>query len=482
MLNVKRLLLFSLGIILLAGCQKEYSLETGGVPNPGGGNNLSTYGWIFTGNPAADYHGCIDTAYYQTINGFKTLQIQGTDSANNSFNIILISQSGNIGTGTFTVSQGATMTVLDNNGNQYTVTPDKAFSLVITKVNDTLVEGSFSGTLTNPLDNSTFKVTGGQLKALIGKSNPCGGSSNPGGVSDAQYVMQGTGGNCANFAVRGNYFKGTKVTPTEYVQLTVNVSIPGDWNLSTPAVNGVTFSGSGTFTNTGTQTIILDASGTPTQEGNNTFPVSAGNSSCSFNVNVQPGTIAVPGPGDYFPTTTNSNWIYYLMDLSTGAVDSAQTISTGATTTISGQTYSVFQNDLFGSVYRKVNGVYYRYGPIDFAGAIDSTKKAETVFLKENDPVNSTWESPVIDAVYSGTPVKFKRKFTISAKNVSITVKGTTFNNVITVKEDFMVDVSGLGFQQLEETVVSYAKGIGLIQLRNDVYGVGLDVKRYQVF
>ena len=53
------------------------------------------------------------------------------------------------------------------------------------------------------------------------------------------------------------------VTMTLYA----NVTQIGNWNISTIANNGVTFSGSGTFTSLGCQPITLTASGTPTSAG-----------------------------------------------------------------------------------------------------------------------------------------------------------------------------------------------------------------------
>jgi len=62
---------------------------------------------------------------------------------------------------------------------------------------------------------------------------------------------------------------------------TLNVVQTGTYNISTGAVNGVTFSASGTFNTTGTQTMVLTASGTPIAVGSNTYYFNTG--SCSFN-------------------------------------------------------------------------------------------------------------------------------------------------------------------------------------------------------
>ena len=51
------------------------------------------------------------------------------------------------------------------------------------------------------------------------------------------------------------------------------VATIGTYNITTTTANGLTFSGSGTFTQTGNQTIQLTATGTPIAKGNNTFTI-----------------------------------------------------------------------------------------------------------------------------------------------------------------------------------------------------------------
>lgn len=67
--------------------------------------------------------------------------------------------------------------------------------------------------------------------------------------------------------------------------LHVNVDTIGTFYLTTNSLDGFSFSGSGNFTAIGTQTIILEASGTPSATDFFTFspPVGLG---CDFIVNV----------------------------------------------------------------------------------------------------------------------------------------------------------------------------------------------------
>ena len=85
---------------------------------------------------------------------------------------------------------------------------------------------------------------------------------------------------CNNFAipfdnadlVYGIMKVGTPVSGVTQ-SITAQVDRGGTYNISTTTANGVTFSGSGIFTQTGSVTINLIASGTPTAKGNYTFTI-----------------------------------------------------------------------------------------------------------------------------------------------------------------------------------------------------------------
>lgn len=63
-----------------------------------------------------------------------------------------------------------------------------------------------------------------------------------------------------------NLISGANITQT----LTADVAVVGDYSINA-VLNGITFSGTGTFTGTGSQTVVLTASGTPTTIGSNIF-------------------------------------------------------------------------------------------------------------------------------------------------------------------------------------------------------------------
>lgn len=84
------------------------------------------------------------------------------------------------------------------------------------------------------------------------------------------------------------YFRqGEALTSSDVITVSVNVSTPGNYNIST-SFNGMTFSKSGAFTTTGVQTLTLTGSGTPTNDGvfknqNLTLTNTTGNTICTAN-------------------------------------------------------------------------------------------------------------------------------------------------------------------------------------------------------
>ncbi|MBK9571001.1 MAG: hypothetical protein IPO53_14540 [Chitinophagaceae bacterium] len=121
----------------------------------------------------------------------------------------------------------------------------------------------------------------------------------PAGSGPAVFTLAGAPATCTTPVIAGTYATGNPLIPTNTVTLNVNVTTAGTYNVSTaPAVGGMTFSGTGSLT-TGAQTIVLTGTGTPTVGGNNTIPVTVGASTCSFVINVlSPAVFTLAGsPG-----------------------------------------------------------------------------------------------------------------------------------------------------------------------------------------
>lgn len=98
----------------------------------------------------------------------------------------------------------------------------------------------------------------------------------------AVYALNGAPGACVTPIIGGNFVAGTALNASNTVIITVNVATVGTYVISTGTANGISFSGSGTFTITGNQIIVLTGSGTPSAAGTNVF--SPGTNGCSFSI------------------------------------------------------------------------------------------------------------------------------------------------------------------------------------------------------
>lgn len=336
--------------VLLFACQKEISKEVPGDDpgngGTGGAGNSGSWGWSFKGD-AGNYHGCIDTAFYQTVNGIKALSIEGSDSVDNFISITLVAVSGNFQPGTYTTAQGAILMVQDKNGVSYISDKPTSFTIKISTITDTLIEATFSGSLNDVLNSGTFKVTDGSLKAKIGKVNPCSnsGTGNGGGGGNgngnADFSLYGTGSSCSNAIIEGKYVKTLALTGSNTVELEVDVQTAGNWSVTTNTINGIKFSGSGTFSGTGFNTIVLTGSGTPLQNGATVIPVTAGASSCSFTIDVDTIPVAPCNPAG---NTAELQGV------------STMNFTAGAYTTVAGGSYSLTGNSSGGDMHLEFAG------------------------------------------------------------------------------------------------------------------------------
>lgn len=351
----------------------------------------------------------------------------------------------------------------------------------------------------------TFSATGTQVIRLLGGGKPLATGTNiftvtyngttcefsvnvtlPAGLA-AVFTI-----NCTTPVLAGTYQAGTALTSANTVTLNVNVTAIGPWSVTTgAAVNGVTFSGTGTFTTTGSQTIVLTASGTPAAGGLFNFPVTIGTSTtpaCNFACTFT----TIP---DYFPRTTYSNWSYNQTD---GVnTDTLLYKVIPETKTVGANTYNIFMYTYDASTgfdtlgyYRRSGGDYFEWGDISY-GILDNPVRDEDIFLKDNQTVGATWMSPQFSGAYtdqtSGNTfnITLRWEFTIVQQNATVTVGTTSYPNTIQVKQELKQLVSGnwalaFYFQNY------YARDKGLIkQDLFDATGTSLyaqDVKRLVIY
>lgn len=140
------------------------------------------------------------------------------------------------------------------------------------------------------------------------ENNGVPGTINGGGSAGgtAQYDFEGGTAACTGATLSGTFTAGTAVTAANTVTLDVTVDSVGSWIVTTSTVNGVSFSGSGTFTATGSQSITLKATGTPITAGTFNF-TPGGADGCAFSVTVAAAPANVTG--DFRAKIGDVQWV-----------------------------------------------------------------------------------------------------------------------------------------------------------------------------
>lgn len=285
-------------------------------------------------------------------------------------------------------------------------------------------------------------------------------------------------GECKNVAIHGNYIVDTALTNNNYIIVNVNFTAAGKYRIYTDTVNGMWFIDSGFAISAGKTTVKIRGRGTPILPKRTNFALSFNNNLCTFAI-TPTGTGGSGGSGggtgskgDYFPTTSGSNWVYqYIPKL--GGADTFTVTVAPQQVQITGDTllYSQFATSRRDTFYfsKDNKGIYYAFSTVDF----DYTFLFDTVpkffisypFLKENAIVGESWESGTYAPVWTkGQRGTAKAVFTIISKNTPYTVANKTYSDVINVQRDikFLPD-NGTAYTTLISGNSYYAKGFGLI-------------------
>ncbi|MFT3911677.1 MAG: carboxypeptidase-like regulatory domain-containing protein [Ferruginibacter sp.] len=232
-----------------------------------------------TMNVFTDPYSCNNPVYTQTIGPFTTntsLTVTATVPAN-----ILLTITG---------------TATDCNGSPIQTGTAIIYAGPYNYYSTSIVNGNYSISLTNCSVTDTLNVTavdysnGAQgssgLVHIGGTSITIPAISVCGGGSAATFTFGDPQGNCLIGILGGAFFNaGVAIAPNTLIDVMVNVSVPGSYNITTPVVNGFSFTGSGTFLNVGQQYVYLVASGTPIAGGNTSFIMQSGAvSACPFEI------------------------------------------------------------------------------------------------------------------------------------------------------------------------------------------------------
>lgn len=294
--------------------------------------------------------------------------------------------------------------------------------------------------------------------------------------------LQNTAGDCMPKNVGGNFVVNKVLNDSNFIEVTVDVTVAGSYTIFTDTVNGYSFRGQGSFANAGPATVKLQGNGKPLVAGTDNFLVVYDSSFCSIAVTVVPAGSTTPGTGLCMPLTNASWWSY---DEGPGT-DTILITSTG-TKTLAGKTYSRFlETDEFGGVdsffYRlESNTNYYQYQTTDEFAALGVTfpqNYLEVLFLKENLTANQTWNSDH-NGTLGGLPVTVRFKFTCITANAPLTVNGKNFTNVYHVRLQPQFGTFGTFTDFGDPIEAYYAKGIGRIRLIADM--TDLQIRYWQV-
>ena len=415
----------------IMACKKEYSYEKGKLNPSAGSLQSGTTGDCLGSVVQGTYK--VDTTL--TDSNYVDVKVDVTTAGDYRVSTDTINGFYFSATGVFTAT-GENTVRLQGNGRPQTV-------------------GTNIFTVTYDSTQCTFSVT-----ALPGAS---GGT--------AVYTLQGAPNNCNPGTTQGTYAVGIATNSSNTATVNVDVAAVGTYAIVTTAVNGVTFTASGTFSGPGAQAIVLNASGIPTAEGSFTIPVTVGSTTCSFTLTV------VAGAGDYFPRTTNSNWSY---KFDNDPMDTLFQNVISQTQSALGNTYNVFMyNDGSGvdtlGYFRRTSGDYYQYMDVGSFFGLDNEMWGEYVFLKDDVDAGTSWTSGVFTNTYTDTtttphttvPITVRFKETIQQKDVTVTVQGKTYQNTIVVLEEYEYSFDGgatwspLPFNSTNY----YARNVGLIKL-----------------
>lgn len=131
-------------------------------------------------------------------------------------------------------------------------------------------------------------ATANNYTATIGAST-CTFSVTAITISTATFTLGGAGSTCTGALAGGTYTAGTALGASNTLSVQVNVTTPGSYTISSNSVDGITFSKTGVFAATGTQTVILTGTGIPAAAGGFNYTITAGGGNCTASVTVVGG-------------------------------------------------------------------------------------------------------------------------------------------------------------------------------------------------
>lgn len=229
-------------------------------------------------------------------------------------------------------------------------------------------------------------------------------------------------GNCLLAVVSGTYKVGTSLNSTNKVDVKINVSSPGSYNVISDTVGGMWFKSSGIVYANGIQTIVFTGYGIPktTAFGNNSFTISNGVNTCNFVIKVDSGTVVVVPPGN-----SDSAWSFNQTSANffVGPIDTAFLVANplgGSILTITGSTLATGDSTLNMVISLPgatiVPGTYKTN--VGFLNVFDFSDATGTSIYSSNFGTTGAVMNLVITS-YSATTKIVKGTFTGNAKDAA---------------------------------------------------------------
>lgn len=253
---------------------------------------INTVRLYATGKPVTTGVNNFTISYGSTVCGFS-VTVFGSGGGFGTALYTLGGSPGNCSVSSLTGNYITGLATTSNNKVEMTVNVNTAGTYILNTATVNGISFGFSGSFTNPgIQNIFLTATGTPLAAGTFTYPLTNGATNCSFpvtfttvVTNATFVLSGAPGNCTGAVVNGIYTAGTALTASNTVTINVNVTSPGNYAIATTAINGISFSASGTFNLTGPQQVTLSGSGTPTAAGAFNYPLTGGGNTCAFSVN-----------------------------------------------------------------------------------------------------------------------------------------------------------------------------------------------------
>ncbi len=240
--------------------------------------------------------------------------------------------------------------------------------------------GNFTivGTQTVVLKASGTPVTMGNYNFLIANNSTCSIPVlvNAKRVKMATFSLVGEPNACTTAIVSGNYIVGKTLVSQNTIAIQINITGTGAYSISTDTLDGIYFSASGNFSNTGNQIVTLTGNGTPDAARNLVFTPKSNTTFCSFPLTIlPPEPLAVyvleSGYGTSTPCiyTVNGNYV-------------ANTTLTNSNTITMNVFVATAGN--FAVVTDTVNGMIFAY-----SGVFTTTGSQKIVLVGSGTPINT---------------------------------------------------------------------------------------------